>query len=244
MKRFYKAVTVTADSEGFRIRLDGKELRSPAKRPLLLRNAGLAQAIAAEWATQGEEIRPKSMPLMMLASTACDLVRDRSAQFAAEAGKYAETDLLCYRAEGPAALCARQQALWQPLLDWAAQRFAAPLAATAGVMPVAQPAASLAALRRQLTALEPFTLAAVADLTACCGSLVLALAIWDGRLDAAQAIEAALLDERFQAERWGEDAEALARQRDVSAAIEAGARFLRLLRADAPSSVSAPPTLQ
>lgn len=244
MKRFYTAVTVTADPEGFRIRLDGKELRSPAKRPLPLRNAGLAEAIAAEWAAQGEEIRPQSMPLMRLASTACDLVRDRSAQIAAETGRYAETDLLCYRAEWPEDLRARQQALWQPLLDWAALRFDAPLAVTGGIVPVAQPAASLAALRLQLAALEPLTLAAVADLTASCGSLVLALAIWDGRLDAAQATEAALLDERFQAERWGEDAEAEARLRDIAASIEAGARFLQLLRADSVCGHSATPTLQ
>jgi chaperone required for assembly of F1-ATPase len=244
MKRFYRAVTVAADPEGFRIRLDGKELRSPAKNPLLLPNADLAEAIAAEWAAQGDEIRPQSMPLMVLASTACDLVRDRPAQFAAEAGKYAETDLLCYRAEGPQELRARQQALWQPLLDWAAQRFDAPLAVTSGIVPIEQPAASLAALRLQLATLEPSTLAAVADLTTCSGSLILALAIWGGRLGAASAIEAALLDERFQAERWGEDGEALARQRAIAAAIEAGTQFLQLLRADPVAAHWVPPTLQ
>jgi chaperone required for assembly of F1-ATPase len=230
MKRFYKTVTVTEGAEGFGVALDGKTLRSPAKRALTLPTRPLAEALAEEWRSQEEEIRPDAMKLMALVSTAVDIVADKREQVAAEAANYAETDLLCYRAEDPETLVQRERALWQPLLDWATDRFDAPLRVTAGIMPVEQPAASLRALRAALDALDPLTLTGVADLTAACGSLVLALAVWDGRLDAAGAYEATLLDESFQNERWGADAEALERRRRLEADIRAGARFLALLR--------------
>jgi chaperone required for assembly of F1-ATPase len=233
MKRFYVDVTVTESSDGFGMALDGKELRSPAKRPLALPTRALAEALAMEWAAQGEAIRPDTMKLMALVSTARDLVAEQPAAIAAEAASYAATDLLCYRAEYPQSLVRRELLLWQPLLDWAANRFDAPLLVTAGVVPIEQPAGSLKALRLVLDGLDPFTLAAIADLTASCGSLILALALWDGRLDAAGAFEAAVLDERFQNERWGEDAEALVRRRRLEADIQTGARFLALLRSGA-----------
>ncbi|MEA2755185.1 MAG: hypothetical protein QOJ54_1474 [Aliidongia sp.] len=233
MKRFYTNITVTEQRDGFGVALDGKELRSPARRALALPTRALAEALAAEWAGQGEEIRPDTMKLMALVSTARDLVAEKPAEIAAETAKYAATDLLCYRAEYPPSLVRRENLLWQPLLDWAALRFDAPLHATAGIVPIDQPAASLAALRAVLDGLDPFTLAAIADLTACCGSLILALALWDGRLDAAGAYEAALLDESFQNERWGEDAEAVVRQCRLKENVDAGVRFLALLRPDA-----------
>jgi chaperone required for assembly of F1-ATPase len=230
MKRFYTDVTVTEVPGGFGVALDGKPLRTPAKRALLLPTYALAEALAAEWAAQGEEIRPDTMKLMALASTALDLVVDKRAEVAAEAAKYAGTDLLCYRAEMPESLVRRERALWQPLLDWAADRFDAPLRVTAGIVPIEQPADSLRALHAVLDGLDPLTLASVADLTGACGSLILALALWDGRLDAAGACEAAVLDESFQNERWGEDAEAMIRRHRLEADIQAGAGFLALLR--------------
>jgi chaperone required for assembly of F1-ATPase len=233
MKRFYTNITVTEQRDGFGVALDGKELRSPARRALALPTWALAEAVAAEWAAQGEDIRPDTMKLMALVSTARDLVAENPAAVAAEIAKYAATDLLCYRAEYPASLVRRETLLWQPLLDWAARRFGARLRATAGIVPIDQPADSLAALRAVLDGLDPFTLAAIADLTACCGSLILALALWDGRLDAPGAYEAAQLDESFQNESWGEDAEAAVRQRRLKDDIAAGARFLALLRSGA-----------
>ena len=231
MKRFYRDVTVTSAADGFGVALDGKELRSPAKRALTLPTRALAEALAAEWAGQGEEIRPDTMKLMALISTARDLVASKPAEIADEAARYAATDLLCYRAEHPQNLVRRENLLWQPLIDWAANRFDAPLLVTAGIVPIEQPASSLKALRLVLDGLDPFTLAAIADLTASCGSLILALALWDGRLDAAGAFEAAVLDENFQNESWGEDAEAMVRRHGLEADIQAGARFLGLLRA-------------
>jgi chaperone required for assembly of F1-ATPase len=233
MKRFYTNIAVTEQPDGFGVTLDGKELRSPARRALALPTRALAEALAAEWAAQGAEIRPDTMRLMALVSTARDLVAERPAAVAAETAKYAATDLLCYRAEYPASLVRRENLLWQPLLDWAALRFDAPLRVTAGIVPIDQPEASLNALRAVLDGLDPFTLAAIADLTACCGSLILALALWEGKLDAAGAYEAALLDESFQNERWGEDAEAAMRQGRLRDDIEAGVRFLALVRSGA-----------
>jgi chaperone required for assembly of F1-ATPase len=231
MKRFYRDVTVTRAADAFGVALDGKELRSPAKRALTLPTRALAEALAAEWAAQGEEIRPDTMKLMALVSTARDLVAEKPAAIADEAARYAATDLLCYRAEHPQNLVGRENLLWQPLIDWAANRFDAPLLVTAGIVPIDQPAGSLKALRLALDGLDPFTLAAIADLTSSCGSLILALALWDGRLDAAGAFEAAVLDENFQNESWGEDAEAMVRRHRLEADIQAGARFLALLRA-------------
>lgn len=231
MKRFYQTVAVTEGSEGFGITLDGKTLRSPGKQPLNLPTRALAAAVAAEWEAQGEAIKPDTMPLMALASTAIDLPAGKREIVAADAANYAGTDLLCYRAERPESLVQRERAVWQPLLDWVTDRFDAPLRATAGIVPVEQPADSLKALRAVLDGLDTLTLVGVADLTACCGSLVLALALWDGRIDAAGAIAATELDESYQNERWGVDAEALVRRRRVERDIHAGADFLRLLRA-------------
>jgi chaperone required for assembly of F1-ATPase len=230
MKRFYTDVTVTEQPDGFGVALDGKELLSPAKRALALPTRALAEALAAEWAGQSEVVRPDGMRLMALVSTARDRVAGQPAAVAAETARYAATDLLCYRAEYPQSLVRRERAVWQPLLDWAADRFGAPLRVTAGIVPVDQPGDSLKALRRVLDGLDIFALTAIADLTSACGSLILALALWDGRLDAAGAVEAAILDESFQNERWGEDREALLRRNRLAADIHAGARFLTLLR--------------
>jgi chaperone required for assembly of F1-ATPase len=232
MKRFYRDVTVSDLPGGFGLALDGKVLRTPARRALLLPTRALAEALAAEWADQGEDIRPDTMRLVALANTAFDLVADKSAEVADEAARYAGTDLLCYRAVAPESLVRREWTLWQPLLDWAADRFDAPLRVTAGIVPIEQPADSLKALRLVLDELDPLTLAAVADLTAACGSLILALALWDGRLDAAGAYEAAVLDENFQNERWGVDEEAMIRRHRLEADIQAGARFFALLRGE------------
>jgi chaperone required for assembly of F1-ATPase len=230
MKRFYQTVAVAEAEGGFGVLLDGTMLRTPARRALALATRALAEALAAEWAAQDGAIRPATMPLMALIATAIDKIADRPGTTVAEAAKYAGTDLLCYRAERPDSLVQRARALWQPLLDWATDRFDAPLRVTSGIVPVIQPADSLKALSAVLDGMDALTLSAVAALTSTCGSLILALAVWDGRLDAAAAIEAALLDERFQNERWGQDAEAAARQKRIAADIEAAARLLALLQ--------------
>jgi len=230
MKRFYQTVAAVSVDGGYGITLDGKPLKTPAKGALTVPNLALAQAIADEWAAQEGEVRPDSMRLMQLASTALDRVAHHRAAVVEETAGYAASDLVCYRAEGPDSLVAREAALWQPLVDWAMVRFDAPLTVTSGIVHVSQPAQSLKALKSVVETLDVLTLTAVADLTAACGSLVLALAVWDGRIDAAGAAAATLIDETVQNERWGEDAEATVRRERLVADIHAAARFLELLR--------------
>ena len=230
MKRFYKTVGTVAVEGGFGITLDDKALKTPAKASLVLPTEALARAIADEWDAQVDVIRPHGMRLMQLASTALDRVSIHRLAVVEEAAGYAASDLLCYRAEAPQELVAREVQLWQPLLDWAMVRFDAPLTVTSGIVHVDQSAASLKALRAVLLALDPLTLTAVADLTAACGSLVLALAVWDGRIDADAAAAATLIDETVQNERWGEDYEAKARRERLISDIQAAGRFLMLLK--------------
>lgn len=229
MRRFYASVAVVASpAGGFAVELDGRPLRTPGQAPLAVSSRPLADAIADEWRGQGDIIRPDAMPLTRLANTAIDRLPDLRAQVIAELVKYAGTDLLCYRADAPADLAARQAALWQPLLDWAAVRFDAALAVTGGVAPVAQPPESLAALRRAVAPMDDYQLCALEAITVACGSLVLALALAEGRLSAEEAFAAAQVDETWQNERWGVDPEAEARYRWVKADLLAAARFLAL----------------
>ncbi|MEE8272698.1 MAG: ATP12 family protein [Alphaproteobacteria bacterium] len=230
LRRFYKMADAAAAGGGFEIRLDGRPIRTPAKAALVVPAEALAAAIAAEWAAQGDPIDPASMPLTQLANAAIDRVMpDRDAVIAATGG-YAEADLLCHRAERPAALAERQRTVWQPLLDWAAATYNAPLTVTIGVLPVAQPADGVAALHAAVAAHDDMALAALAHVTGLLGSVVLGLALSAGRIAVAEAFDAAHIDDVHQAERWGEDAEAAARLRLIRAEIDAAARFLDLLR--------------
>lgn len=230
MKRFFREVSVAAEAEGFALRLDAKPARTPAKRPLLLPTPGLAEAVAAEWRAQGETLRPETMPLTQLACTTLDITLPQEAELQAELAAYGATDLLCYRAEQPAALVARQAAQWQPLLDWATETLGARLEVTQGVIAVAQPAASLEALAAAVRRQKGYALTALAQLVRITGSLVLALAVTLDRLDAAGAFALAELDESFQRELWGEDALAMKRRARLAAEVEAAARLLALVR--------------
>jgi len=230
MKRFYKEVTVAEVAGGYEVRLDGKSLRTPAKAPLVLRGRALADAIAAEWAAQGDRVAPNSMPLMQFASTAIDRVGPQRDSIVESVARYAETDLLCYRADFPTELADRQAQVWQPILDWAALRYDAVLLVNAGIMPKPQPADACRALRRAVEEFDDMVLSGVQNATSCCGSLVLALALLEGRIDAEEAFAAAQLDETFQIEQWGEDAEAAQRRANLRADIVATRQFLELVR--------------
>jgi chaperone required for assembly of F1-ATPase len=231
MKRFYDSVAVVAADAGYGIALDGKPVRTPAKTALAVPTRALADAIAAEWRAQGEEIDLAALPLTRLASTALDLVAPRRAEVAADVARYAGTDLVCYRAGHPPALAARQHAAWQPLIDWATLRYDAALDVTIGVVPIAQPVASLRALAAAVAAYPPLELAALHMATAACGSLVVALVLIEGRLDAEEAFAAAQLDESFEIELWGEDAEATQRRALLKDDIALARRFVDLVRA-------------
>lgn len=228
-KRFYKKTGVTAEPSGFAVTLDGRALRTPVGLPLILPNESLARAIAVEWAAQGERIAPHTLPLMQLAATAVDRVAPARDAVIEATLRYATTDLLCYRAADPPELVARQQTAWQPLLDWLADVHGARLTVTHGVLPVPQPQAAIETLAAALAEFSDFALGAVSHATGLLGSLVLSLALAQGRIDADGALAASLLDEIHQAERWGMDAEAEDRRENLTRDVHATARFLALL---------------
>jgi chaperone required for assembly of F1-ATPase len=231
MKRFYRHAAPLAAAAGFAVALDGRLVKTPAKRDLVVPGGALASAIAAEWNAQEDELRPLTMPLTRLANITIDRDRSRRQAIVAQTAGYAGTDLVCYRTADQRALAARQQAVWQPLIDWARHRYDAPLRVTAGVIPTRQPEASLDAFAAAVAAQDDFALTALQAATAACGSLVIALALVEGRIDAAEAFAASQLDESFQIEAWGEDAEQAERRHALATEIEAAARFLALLRA-------------
>jgi chaperone required for assembly of F1-ATPase len=231
MKRFHRSSEIVPVAGGYGVALDGRPIRTPAKHDLTVPSAALAAAIAAEWDVQQGEIRRAEMPLTRLASTAIDRVAPQRDAIVQQIADYAGTDLVCYRAAQPPELAARQQAVWQPLIDWAALRYDAALEATTGVIPKSQPPASLHALHAAVAEHDDFALAALHTATGACGSLIVALALIEGRLDAAEAFAASQLDESFQIEAWGEDAEQARRRRALAKDIEAVARFDSLLRA-------------
>ena len=229
MKRVCREVTPRASASGWGIALDGRPMRTPAKNELVVPSEALAKAIGAEWDAQEDEIRPATMPLTRLAATAIDRTALQRDQVVAETANYAGTDLVCYRADQPPALIARQQAVWGPLVDWAMLRYDAPLSVTSGVIPTRQSPEALNALAAVIAAQDDFRLTALHTLTGACGSLVIALALFEGQLDAEGAFAAAQLDETFQIEAWGEDAEAAARRRALAEDIAAAAQFAVLL---------------
>lgn len=230
-KRFWKqAVAIPCDG-GFTVTLDEKPVRTPAKRPLVLPSRAMAQAIAAEWDAQQGQVRPDTMPMTRYANSAQEKVAPQMAQVADYLARYAETDLLCYRATGPDGLIARQAAAWDPLLDWAATTLGARLVAVQGVMPVPQPPESLTRLRAALQGHTPFQLAAFHDLVGLGGSFVLALALVAGRVGADEAFDLTRIDENWQAELWGQDEEAAAHQANRHRAFADAFAFWRLAAA-------------
>lgn len=207
-RRFWTAAAVVPADGGFAVHLDGKPVRTPLKAPLILPTEALAREVAVEWQAVEGKVDPSRMPFTRMANSAIDKVAPQFDDVAGILAEYGGSDLVCYRAERPAALAARQAEGWDPLLAWVAAELDAPLIATAGVIHRAQPAASLAALGRAVRALTPFQLAAFHDLVALSGSLVLALAVTRGRLPAETAWDLSRIDESWQIEEWGEDEEA------------------------------------
>ena len=231
MKPLYREASVERDAQGFAVALDGRRVRTPRGAALLLPTEALAEAVADEWRGQADTVRRETMPLARLADAALDDVAANPGAVVDAVVAWAETDLLCYRAARPPSLALRQEARWRPVLDWAEARFGAAFAVTTGVAPVRQDASALDAVRAAVEGMGAWPLAALREAAAATGSALLALALRERRIDAAEAVAASQLDERFQAERWGDDAEAAARLDALAAAVEASARFLRLLEA-------------
>lgn len=233
MRRFYRKVAVTEADGGFAVTLDGKPIRTPRQLAFRVPHRALAEAVACEWRDQGQRVDVRAMALTRFSNTAIDRVADQRAEVIREITAYGGTDLVCYRAEEPPELVARQSAHWDPLLDWLAEEQGVRLMARAGITPYQQTAEALAALHSVVAAFTDFPLAALHMATATSGSVVIALALAAQRIDAGQAWAAALVDELFQAERWGEDAEAVRRRETVRADLEAAERFFALCRPEA-----------
>jgi len=234
MKRFYKETAVDAADGGWRVLLDGKPMRTPARTVLTVPTKPLAEAIAREWAevpAQGE-INVAQLPLTRFAATGLDRVTTQRAKVIEDTAKYAASDLLCYRARDPESLVKRQHDIWQPLLDWAAERYDARLTLAEGTSFVMQPVPALASLESAVAAHGDFALAALYNLTHILGSVVIALAVSEGRVSAEEAFAAGQLDELYQIERWGEDPIATQRHAGIRKDVEAATRFLALLETE------------
>ncbi|MBK5932528.1 chaperone required for assembly of F1-ATPase [Rhodovulum imhoffii] len=209
-KRFWKAATVEIAEPGFAVSLDGRRVKTPAKAALIVPSRAMAQAIAAEWAAQGERLDPGTMPVTRAANAAIDKVAVQHGEVADMIAAYGETDLTCHRAEGPEVLCARQSAAWDPLLDWAHDVLGARLCPACGVIPTAQPPESLAALRTRVRALDTFELTALHDLVGLSGSLLIGLAAFEGWARIEALWDISRIDETWQEEQWGRDEDAAA----------------------------------
>ena len=230
MKRFYKTVSVAPGEGGFGVLLDGKPVKTPARNQLSLPTQKLANAIAAEWRAQGEEVIATSMPLLRLANSVIDGVAANRESVIDAILRFGENDLLCYRAHQPPELAARQRADWDPLLDWAQQKFGTQMTVAEGLTHVDQPAQALAALRRALDGFDAFTLGGLHVIASITGSMVLALAVAEGEVSAHQAFTLSRIDEAYQAEKWGEDAGAVKRATALAGEMDKAVELILSVR--------------
>lgn len=227
-KRFYARAEAVARDGGFALALDGKPALTPGRAPLATPGRALAEAIAEEWSAQAEVIDPTTMPLTRLANAAIDGVAKERAAVAADVAKYAESDLVCYRASDPERLVARQSAAWDPVIAFARDALGARLVLAEGVMFVAQSAEALEAVRRAVPEDDVFALAGLHTMTTMTGSALLALGVLKGRFTAEEAWAAAHVDEDWTNELWGADAEAEARRAGRWVEMRAAARMAAL----------------
>ena len=229
MKRFWKAESVESEGGGWGIRLDGRPVKTPARVAVAVPTERLAEAIAEEWRSVGDTIDPRAMPLTGLGNAAIDRVAADRQAFADGLARYAEADLACYRAEGPQGLLDRQEKSWDDLLGWARRRYDVDFATTTGLTHVTQPAATVERLGHEVSALDAFRLAGLSPLVTIGGSLVGALAVLEKAMTPVQVWQAVSLDDQWQLERWGSDAEAEAALENRKRDFLAAARFLELL---------------
>jgi chaperone required for assembly of F1-ATPase len=229
VKRFWKEVALEPEGSGWGIRLDGRAVRTPLGEPLVVPREALAQAIQGEWREVEEEIDPRAMPLTGLANAAIDRVAPERAAFAAGLAQYAEADLACYRADGPPSLVEQQEERWDALLAWARRRYDVDFAITSGLMHVAQPVATVERLAHAVATLDAFRLAGLSPLVTIGGSLVAALAVLEKAITGDEAWKAVGIDEHWQLEQWGADAEAEAALENRRREFMAAASFLMLL---------------
>ncbi len=226
-RRFYAAAAVAEHGQGFAVTLDRRQALTPGRNPLVVADRAVAEALAVEWQGQGETIDPATMPLTRIANSAIDRVAREMGPVRAEIVKYAGSDLVCYRGEGPESLVKAQEAAWGPVLAWARQSLGTRFLVVAGIVAVDQPAESLAAVEAALADLDPLRLAALHVVTTLTGSALVALAFRNGALTAEDAWAAAHVDEDWQMEQWGRDEMALSRRAARWHDMQAAAVILR-----------------
>jgi chaperone required for assembly of F1-ATPase len=229
MKRFYKNASAEKAENGFAVLLDGKTVRTPAGQLLTVPGQALAEAIAAEWQVQEDVIVPRSMPLMRLSATCIDHVPQQRGAMHERLLAYIDTDLLCLRAEDPPELRKLQEAEWQPSLDWLKQAHGIELKTGNGLTVPHQPAGATEAFDRKLKAFSPWVFMGVHEAAACSGSLVLALALQEGVIDADRVFELAELESLFQFQRWGHDMVAETRHVAIRAELNSLARWFQFV---------------
>jgi chaperone required for assembly of F1-ATPase len=225
LRRFYQRATAAAMAGGYAIELDGQPACTPGRRPLVAPTGGLAEAVAAEWEVQREVINPAKMPLTRLANAIIDGVVHSAGPVTAEIKKYLASDLLFYRANTPPELGARQAHHWDPILAWAREALGADFKLGEGIVHVSQPPGALAAAGAAIPD-DPWRLGAVHAVTTLTGSALLALALACARLSAAEAWQAAHVDEDWNMEQWGRDETALKRHSFRFAELQAAATVL------------------
>ena len=210
-RRFYKAVSVEPVADGFEVRLDARTVRTPKGGRLALPTRALADQVAEEWASQGETLEVAAMHVTRLANTALEAIPAARHETAVQVAQYAGSDLVCYFAEGPSELVERQGVAWNPVLEWVEVELGARLVRVSGIIHQSQPSETLEAIEALARSLDDFRLAALAFGSALFGSTVLALAVLKGRLSGEEAFALSRIDESFQEEKWGVDAEAAER---------------------------------
>lgn len=228
-RRFYEEVSVGEAEGGFIVRLDAHELKTPAKRSLILPTVELAQLVADEWQAQETDIDSYSMPTMRLVSTALDRVAEVPEETAKAFAAYGMSDLLCYRAENPDKLVQKQAAAWDPLLDWVQIRFDISFEVTQSVLPVSQPV-DIEARLISIAGDDVFRLTGLAHMAAILGSAILAIAVDETHIDAGKAYELAFLDDLYQIDEWGADAEAVDRLDKIALEIRHASSYLSALK--------------
>jgi chaperone required for assembly of F1-ATPase len=231
-RRFWKDVDLAQVEGGWGILLDGRPLKTPAKAPLVMPSRAMAEAVAEEWRAQTDELRPETMPVTRAANSAIDKITPQFDEVADIVAAYGGTDLLCYRAEAPEGLCRRQAEGWDPLLDWAALRFDARLLVAQGILPIKQDPKCLSRLSAEVWRRSNFELAALHDLVALSGSFVLGLAVCEKHLPPAEAWALSRIDEHWQIELWGQDAEAAKAEERKREDFAQAARFYALARSN------------
>jgi len=229
-KRFWEKAMVEVAGDGYQVLLDGRKLRTPVKSELIVPSREMAEAIAAEWQAQEEKIDPMTMPVTRSANAAIDKVGPMHAEVAALVAEYGDTDLLCYRAESPEELVERQNAAWNPLLEWATDTLSAPLKTATGIVHVEQNAAVLELLAKRVSDMDAFQLAAFHDLVGMSGSLIIGFAVIDGVLPVPELWRRSRIDEDWQIEQWGEDEEAAATEAGKKQGFEHAARFYFMVK--------------